>query len=249
MQFSFLICFWFMRFCGQSLSQIAHLNHFFNTYSNQRYLGMGLCRKHTELTETCLNFSLCYHSLFSLENLAASDLDQTRNDLLTHFLQTANHNHLFKVYSSQRCLDMGLYGKSTQRNLGLVLCGISSIHCWQHHQLTLEFKGSVVSSSGQGIDGDNALDSDHLCGMHLESSVMDLANCSVWQVFLEEEVDFCTEAYMNFIRSVSFLGKQNIAHNAEGKGILVISSYDLDCEQFDWDGEVFAALASTLYTG
>ena len=62
--------------------------------------------------------------------------------------------------------------------------------------------------------------------MHLESLLMDLANRSIWDVFLEEEVDLCTEASMNCTRSVSFLSQQDIAHDADREGILLICSHD-----------------------
>ena len=80
--------------------------------------------------------------------------------------------HVSHAYGNERCICFGL--------------------CWQPTKDTakpLSGTQSLLSTLGQGTANDNSLLCDHTCGMLLENSLMDLANRSVWEVFLKEEVD------------------------------------------------------------
>ena len=142
-------------------SQTVTDTHLSNVYSAQRCLGMGICgkfihqnlrlgsygqslilfggRKPLMLTEKCLNVSYYLHSVSCVQNQETSESDLGGNYLLTLFSQTVTDTHLSNVYSAQRCLGMGMCGKSSHQNLRLGSYGQSLILVGQHHRRTLEF--------------------------------------------------------------------------------------------------------------
>ena len=133
--------------------------------------------------------------------------ETVRSDIVGHDLVLT---HVPDAYVPERYRCLGLCGKPSL--LVNVLDSSKS-------------KGPVLSTSGQGTDYTQSLVYYHMYCVHLESSLMNLANRSLWEVFLEEEVDMFTEASLNCRRSVSFLGKEDIAHDVDREGIFVISSH------------------------
>ena len=178
---------------------------FSHAYGNEQSIGLGLCLQPTKHNAKPLSGTQSLSCVTCLEGSEAVKSDIVGHDLvLTHFSD---------AYVLERYLGLGFFGKPSAITLLVnVLDNCKS-------------KGSVLSTSGQGTDNTKYLVSYHVYGVHLESSVMDLANRSLWEVFLEEDIDMCTDASLNCTRSVSFLGKEDIAHDVDRDGIFVISSH------------------------
>ena len=174
-----------------------------HAYGNEQSIRLGLCWQPTNYTAKPLGGTQSLSCVTGLGSFEAGKSDIGGHDLVL--------THVSDAYVRERCLGLGFRGKPC--TITLLVNALDKCNS----------KVSVLSTSGQGTENTKSLVSYHMCGMHLESSVMDLANLSLWEVLLEE-VDMCAEASMTSTRSVSFLGKEDIAHDVD-RGIFVISCH------------------------
>ena len=195
-----------------------------HAYGNERSIGLGL------RWQPNVN---CTRSVYLLgKEDSAHDVHQEGMFVLS----TSTHMPIVSVvcplyytytYLSHAHANLGIgLGMCRQPTKQNDFCGKPSANTLLLNVLdTCKRKGSFLSTLGQGTDNENSMVTVNACAMVFEILLMELSHRSVWELFLEEEVDLRNEASVNCTRSVSFLGKEDIAHDVDREGIFVISCH------------------------